>query len=59
MLSLFNCDHGNLKPSNIFVDYTDKKVGSLTQKMPVLVLADRCLVGKPTSDLKALANIMH
>jgi hypothetical protein len=52
-------DHGNIKLQNVFVEYQDKFMGGGIQKVPVIVLSDRCMIGKPTSDAKAIANVMH
>lgn len=59
MLDSLDMDHGNLKLSNVFVEFADRRVGEVTQKVPVLVISDRCLVGRPTTDPKAVANMMH
>jgi hypothetical protein len=52
-------DHGNIKLSNIFVEYTERNVGNVTQKVPMLVLSDRTIIGRPTKDATAFANVMH
>ena len=59
MLDSLDMDHGNLKLQNVFVEFVEKRQGNVSQKVPVLVLSDRCLVGKATPDNQAFANIMH
>jgi len=59
MLEDYEFEHGNLKLSNIFVEYAEKRFGNVSQKVPVLVLSDRHIFGKPSNDDKAFANIMH
>lgn len=59
MLEDLDIDHGNIKMSNLFIEFQEKRIGSGTQKVPVVVLSDRHMVGKPKSDSKAFADIMH
>lgn len=59
MLESLDMDHGNIKLSNVFIEFAEKRFGNALQKVPVIYLSDRNLVGKPKSDSKAFADIMH
>ena len=47
--------HGNIKPSNIFVEYS----GQNNNYAPNIIFSDRASILKPTDDNKALANLIH
>jgi hypothetical protein len=58
-LDSLDLDHGNIKLSNVFIEYADRRVNNVMQRVPVLVLGDRHLIGRPTNDARAFANIIH
>jgi hypothetical protein len=59
MLESLEIDHGNIKLSNVFIEFAEKRFGDVQQRVPVIYLSDRNLVGKPKSDSRAFADIMH
>ena len=59
MLEDNDIDHGNIKLSNLFVEYIDTNVNNVSRKHPVIVVSDRNIIGKSKPDPKMFANIMH